>query len=326
MRRSSRRSHRSWLLLLLLGTIAACTEEIPGGRCAQDSDCSNGETCLYDANLETSYCTSFCTTSEDCPAHQTCAMGKLSGLSGAEEKSICVDRVRACLQKEFCNGLDDDCDGVIDNQGCELIRNCADDSVCGAFVCLAPVGQSQTLCGPPSDTATKKNFEGCTSDAECISDRCVGGFCSPLCPGAREGTCPLIRLGGVARQTLCAQALYGDRPLHNVCQFHCPRGETECPQGTSCTWRQVIGGGSQHFLTCSSLDPARKPLGAECTDNNPNGGDSECQHGLCYDRICTRQCGGNAQCTQSIGGNSTCETETLFYETQEFELKLCTKP
>ena len=65
---------------------------------------------------------------------------------------------------ETCNGLDDDCDGNVDNGVCGLGDSCATDAECPAGACLAtgtvPVAWSPPVCSQP-----------CTIFADADNDR-----------------------------------------------------------------------------------------------------------------------------------------------------------
>lgn len=319
---------RLWPLLLFWASAACQDVIVPGGICQEDSDCPGGESCLYDVDRRSTYCSAECQRDEDCRPEQVCRAGTPAvGLSDLLRR-VCVDRLRACAEVELCNGLDDNCDGTVDEAGCQPIVGCKDDLACGRFVCQAPLNQPDTLCAPPNEQAASDNFTACTNGLECANGLCETGWCSPLCRPEDRDVCPpdFSLPNGRIQPSLCARA-YGDptRPRYNTCQLGCA-GTNECRTGQECVWRPVVDGGDSHSWVCSALDPARKPLGAACSNNEPEGGDNECQHGLCYQRRCTRICGGFGSPCSDVDPTFTCQQKDLYYGAREFSSFLCARP
>lgn len=312
---------RAYVFALLFS--GACTASVDGGSCDEDADCGASETCLVDLDRDTSYCTSFCENDVDCPPAQTCRTGKRGPQTEVEALKYCVDRVRTCGDVELCNGFDDNCDGVVDEQGCQLITGCLDDAACDAWTCQAPVNQPLALCAPPNEAASREEFDRCTADDQCPNGLCDTGLCSSLC---RPGTpCPSLDVNGRLRETFCAGAVGpGDRPPHNECQIVCA-GPNDCFDDQSCVWRQVYQAGSQHEFVCSFLDDRLLPLGAPCPNNEPDGGDAMCQHGLCFQNICTRRCGGPGADCSDVSSDVVCVSKTLRYGSFEFGGEICAR-
>lgn len=303
-----------------LGALAllapACPNSQPVARllCLTDQDCLDAERCLVDLDLDESYCARLCRTGEDCEPYQSCE-GRLSDPGASREALICVDRVRSCEPTERCNGLDDDCDQVIDNAGCSLITGCTSDGACGAFTCQAPVGQPSTVCAPPNDAAVALDFEACTRPEDCRSRLCDHGFCSPVCDPLRP---ELQCLPGQA----CVEGLAesGAAP-HNSCAQAC-RGRSDCREleGTTCVWRKVAQTPDVHGLVCSTPPPGRKPLGAACSGFGT--GDDECESGLCFSCRCTRACIGDEPC-QDVADGFRCIPRRLPYGALEYNFRVC---
>lgn len=303
--------------LALLGLlVSACPNSRPASRmlCLTDRDCLTDERCLVDLTLDEAYCARLCRTTDDCEAYQSC-QGRLSDTSASREELICVDRVRACEPEERCNGLDDDCDEVIDNADCRLITGCNSDAVCGAFTCQAPVGQASTLCAPPNDAATVEDFEPCLAPSDCRSGLCDHGFCSPICDPLRPA---LQCLPG----QVCVEGLAEvGAPAHNTCAASC-RGPNDCPadSGTACVWRKVALTPDVHGLVCSTPPPGRKPLGAACSGFG--SGDDECESGLCFSCRCTRACVGEESC-RDVRDGFRCIPRRLPYGALEYSFRVC---
>ncbi len=64
-------------------------------------------------------------------------------------------------------------------------------------------------------------------------------------------------------------------------------------------------------------------------DNEPDGGDAECAHGLCYDFTCTRICAGPGANCDDVKAGFRCRQTTLYYGRTppvEFAQFICVGP
>jgi hypothetical protein len=109
---------------------------------------------------------------------------------------VCKSNIAA--RTEVCNGLDDDCDGVIDNP--EAPNLCPTDGVCSQGVCVYPCTNSEFPCSPPTvcdatdQLCKEKSCIGVTCDSGqvCHGGLCVGGCDGVICPPTqvcRIGNC-----------------------------------------------------------------------------------------------------------------------------------------
>lgn len=307
-------------LVFLLLALGACTPDSPTAKsfCLEDSDCGGGESCIADLTLGTSYCGLLgCTRDRDCPPHQTCRSGVVSVPGDSTPLRACIDRIRACAEAEACNGLDDDCDGVVDGPECTPITACLDDEPCGVFACTPAINQPLALCAPENASATVEDYEVCTSDDQCRNGTCETGRCAPLCRPARErNPCR----NGFA----CARAVgSGTRPDHNTCQPVCD-SDLECSAPQRCVWRDVYQGQDEHGFVCSIPDPGRLENGASCPRNDL-AGDDQCASGLCFGCTCTRPCdGANADCSD-VGPDAICQEQELRYGGRVFQAFICSR-
>lgn len=306
------------LLLPLCGAgvvLGGCPSSEPVARllCATDQDCRPDERCLVDLTLDEAYCARLCRTSADCETYQSCE-GRLSDTGAGPEDLICVDQVRSCQSMELCNGLDDDCDEVIDNAGCQPIIGCTSDAPCAAFRCQAPSGQAETLCAPPNGAAPVANFEPCSGGSDCENNLCDHAQCSPVCDPIRPGlTCPEAHA--------CVEGLAEpSAPPHNTCARTCGSPADCALPGTTCVWRRVALTPDVHGLVCSTPPPGRKPLGAACSGFGV--GDDECESGLCFSCRCTRACAGDDACLDVRDG-FRCVPRRLPYGALEYTFRVC---
>jgi hypothetical protein len=176
-----------------------------------------------------------CTTDADCAATQACVANRCmaEGCVDADGDGFCADvdcddhdaAVHPGAAEVCGDGLDNDCDGVVDN-GCGVTcaadTDCAANEVCVGGVCTA-------------DGVT------CAAETDCAANEvCVGGVCT-----AEGVTC-------AAGQALCGSFcvdLATDPHNCGACGFTCGAGSVcgagvcgvpcnaagDCPQGHTCT-------------------------------------------------------------------------------------------
>jgi hypothetical protein len=250
------------------------------------------------------------------------------------ELGLCLERVRVCTDTEVCNGLDDDCNGAIDD-GCTEVPLCVDEDRCEAFSCQVVADEPSPQCLARPATASRRFFEPCTDGSQCRNGICNAGFCSPLCAEGfdpLELPCPAgIDIGDQrAVPTVCAeQALGAEFPAHNACQVLCA-DDSACFGGTRCVWRRIVPSIARHESVCALPDPDRLPDGEACANNQTLDGDASCQSGLCFGQVCTRLCGGPGADCSDIGPDFVCQPRRLFYtepnaSTLEFRLPVCVR-
>jgi hypothetical protein len=304
-------------VLLLLAVPLSCVDEIEGGECNVDGDClAEMPTCVYDVNQAKSYCSKGCIGPTDCPREMECRFGVIEELSGVAEQGICIRQVRECRDADVCNGLDDDCNGVVDDPGCALVTACNDDDVCGAFVCSAPPNQPSTVCTPAIATA-REYFDDCTADDQCPNGLCSAGFCAPFCRARGD---PALQCEGTLA---CARSMGSrQRPPHNICQEPCD-SPAHCGGDTRCVWRDIHQPATvDHVAVCSLIDQERLPLGSACPSNTIEG-DDVCQYGLCLGQVCTRICGGPGTDCSDVGPDFSCQVFDLRYGSVTYTHNIC---
>jgi hypothetical protein len=141
-----------------VGALPGCPCVAPGASfcaCSSNNDCDSG---FCTPGPTGPVCTQGCANA-DCPADWWC-----ENVAGGDGFFACVWH---CIpQAETCNGVDDDCDGIVDN-----IASCDDKDVCTSDICV--VGSSSCTHKPAADGTLCNDGNTCTE-----TDSCNGGSCS----------------------------------------------------------------------------------------------------------------------------------------------------
>ncbi|AKF10712.1 nidogen-like domain-containing protein [Sandaracinus amylolyticus] len=208
------------------------------------------------------------TAGQECDTEMegACAAGRIScACSGASCTTSCVPQVTP--RAERCNQLDDDCDGMVDDEGegalCASGQRCIDGACVGTcFEGGCPTGLTCT------DT-------GCVESA-CVGvtcppgERCRGGACVDACGGV---TCPA--------PTICIGGACVD-PCASVMCDEC----TACDDG-SCAPRCDLGGSCGAGEECQASTGRCVPSGCATVSCSPG---MICRAGACVDACVGATC------------------------------------
>lgn len=197
----------------------------------------------------------------------------------------CVSNTPA--RSEVCNGLDDDCDGTIDNP--EAPNLCPTGEVCSQGVCVYPCTNSEFPCSPPTvcDTTDQLCKERSCIGVACDSGQvCHGGLCVGGCEGV---TCPPDQ---VCRIGTCVDPCSGiNCDSSQVCQNGAcvsPCSCRACPSGQTCTTGGTCVDQGCDTVTCNP--PATVCVKGACQDG--------CQGVVCP----TGQSCSGGECSVPDGG------------------------
>jgi hypothetical protein len=151
---------------------------------------------------------------------------------------------------EVCNGVDDDCDGIVDNSGDAL---CDDGNVC-----------TDDVCGGASECAHASNTSPCDDGNACTSgDTCGGGMCNSGGPtNCDDGNCCTIDscdpATGCVHIANTAPPVFTNQPSLGACPILWPPNHGYVDVSVSDTGAAATsscGIASIQFASCNSSQP-----------------------------------------------------------------------
>jgi hypothetical protein len=146
---------------------------------------------------------------------------------------------------ETCNGLDDDCDGAIDDGDL-----CPADEICDNGVCVGKCGTSEFQC-PPNEVCNDAGYcvDPSCVDVDCPADQiCVAGQCKAPCDGV---VCPhgqQCRLGHCVDPCATVSCDTSEVCVDGVCRASCVCAP--CAAGFECS---TLGDGLCVEAGCGSV-------------------------------------------------------------------------
>jgi hypothetical protein len=214
--------------------------------------------------------------------------------------TMAPDPVTVCPVAEQCNGLDDDCDGIVGN----LIVNERDvdgDHYLACGGCGATLGAGILGCNDCNDLVSTIH-PGATETCNGIDDACVGA-------AFMDGKDDCGKGGNAGKPTCCGGSGCRDTTSDyqfcgscgNNCTIAAPTTSNECYQSNcSCATGGLCTGG----LTCQGVAPAGMCVagnGSGCTMAN------QCSSGNCVDlHCCVSAACGDGVCKACTGAGGTC--------------------
>jgi len=216
-------------------------------------------------------------------------------------QGICADGTTQCsnggmtitcksntpARTEVCNGLDDDCDGTIDNP--EAPNLCPSGEVCSQGVCVFPCTNAEFPCNIPTvcDTNDQLCKERACLGVTCNSGQvCHGGLCVGGCVGV---TCPpdqVCRIGNCVDPCSGVACDSGQVCENGACVSPCSC--RPCATGQVCTMAGTCVDQGCDKVTCNP--PATVCVKGACQDG--------CQGVICP----TGQSCSGGECSVPDGG------------------------
>jgi hypothetical protein len=212
-----------------------------------------------------------------CDGGGTACDTKMPGVCAAGLNECVTGTTLACKPQitasaEVCDGLDNDCNGMVDDNA-----TCPNGRVCDRGLCVAACGTSEFPCGPGDTCVKGLCVEKACVDIVCdVGKLCKGGVCSGPCDGV---TCP----GG------------------QVC--HVGRCVDPCKDVTCLSDRVCEGGVCVPSCKCAGCATGKTcDTGGHCLDTGCVGkvcGSTElCAAGTCSDRCAGAVCPTDQMCTE----------------------------
>jgi len=279
------------------------------------------------------------------PQCSTCNAGDTqpcyTGPAGTDTKGVCHGGTQACVNGEFsgacvgeqtpapsdpCDGLDNDCNGLVDDGAACAIGFACEQGVCVPSTCGSeqpcPEGYDCTASGCKLSVATACTGNlcvgGCLDSQACndVSDctcqpgrKCQFGACADPCEGVSCGQGAVCAsgacVGGSCYFTGCPA---GQLCLQGACQAD-PCSGVDCPSGTFCRQGDCVQACT--FVACQvgqkcGIDGFCVPdscAGKSC------GAGKRCTDGACVDDPCAGTGCGSGQVCQP-GTCQDCSTGT----------------
>ncbi len=217
-------------------------------------------------------------------------------------------------QAEVCNGLDDDCDGTVDNpmnsNGVPTAAACNDSNACTSDVCDPKVGCVHPLATGPCDDG-----DVCTKADTCSGGACKGQAvgCDDKNPCTDDSCDPSQGCLYAGNSALCDDGKLCTGP--DQCQgggCQGPFNSEPCTDGEVCTEQDTCSGGTCEgtVKACSDGNPCTAdscidtigcqhlPLASVCDDGNVCTSGDSCTGGACTGQAVT--CDDGVYCTVDV--------------------------
>ncbi|MET0286187.1 MAG: MopE-related protein, partial [Polyangiales bacterium] len=207
-----------------------------------------------------------------------------NGACLAQGSETCVDgkTVNSCKARNpavndmTCDGVDDDCDGVLDEDFTPRASNCG-NGVCaanGTVTCVA--GRENDSCTPGTPTGTDGNCNGIDEDCNGLTDDLFSGMATACGTGACATTGMIVCIEGATSDS-CKPGMNAPNDLTcDGVDDNCngTKDEGYVPTPSSCGMGACRRTGQVNCVNGRFSDTCR--AGTPSSDNNCNGIDDDC--------------------------------------------------
>ena len=276
-------------------------------HCADNTDCPADELCRGGVCVAAQDGDALsCAANADCPAWSACLGGLCVVIADADGDGFSVpedcddlDAERSPASPERCDGLDNDCDGEVD-EDCSTPPVCIDDADCPAgMVCDA----ATLLCRPHGTMPPVDGCNGLDDDGDGLVDEDCNGL-----PCAADAGCAADQWCDAATG-LCVGAGDADgdgiADAEDVCPNVYDPAQTDTDAdgvGDACD-EDLDNDGAPAGLDCNDLDPSISPYAPEvCGDALDNDCDGTIDEGCgAFACVSDADCLAGQQCDAATG-------------------------
>ncbi len=212
------------------------------------------------------------------------------------------------LAAETCNTVDDDCDGVIDDDPTDLGVCTAGVGVCAAGAdetCVAGTIECPAIANPPDEDPERTCDDGLDNDCDGLLDDISDPDCRTMCPTCGDGACHIV--GGENAANCRADCFCGDGVCHVLdletsldCGVDCGCGDDICDFAEDRT--------PQGFCGACSADCFEACCGnaiCEASEGPLVLGDGARPRSICG--TCNMDCGASSCCGDQICSDNNAE-------------------
>jgi hypothetical protein len=200
---------------------------------------------------------------------------------------------------ELCNGVDDDCDGTIDNGAIDCNASACEDCIGGACrsrcgACADCVnGTCQTRCGP-CETCVNGTCAAC-NPGQCQT--CVNGLCQSTCD---ENQCFTCGAGGSCA-SFCASC---ETCISGICWDACDRSQClSCQSGSCRSFCDPVCQSCTPQGCTDTCGPCQRCVNGACQSRCHPDACEECIDGICLSRCSPSETCVGGTCEPGIAGS-----------------------
>lgn len=266
-----------------------CVPGVPGG-CLEDLECT-----------PTGECGSPCETSDSCLWSGECIDGfcvdvTVPGDGGMSDAGVPMLRDgEVCEASERCNGMDDDCDGSIDERAdefCDALPNASGE--CREGAC-------RFACDPGFEDCNGVQMDGC--EVELATDVAHCGMCDRACPTADGASA--VCTGGMCGAPVCATGRGDcDGDSGNGCEAMLEVDDNNCGScGRSCG---AIVGGREQCVASDCVADCDVGFG-DCNMDTADGCETDHVRDEMHCGSCGNACPMGLVCVPGPVGTGVCE-------------------